>query len=423
MKKYLFIITTLLLVILPSCKQSSVPRAAVDWQWRGENRDGIYHETGLLKEWPEEGPQLLWSFEGLGDGYTSVAIANGKLYITGRDEDNLILFVFDLNGKLLTKKTVGKEWDTNFEGPRCSVLVDDGKLYIGNSLGQLFCLDESTLNEIWKKDGLNDFDGRNIMFGMTENPLIVGDKIFMTLGGETDNMVALNKHTGELIWTSPGKGLLSTYCSPLYISDQKIPMVVTWLAALPVPGTEQGTMNDNEFVAFHAETGELLWSQTLPSQNTINPNTPIYSDGLIFVSTGYRGGSWLLRLIDGGRAVEKVWHNSADNQHHGPVKVGDYVYTTSHSNSKGFYCIDWKTGETRYREDHPQIAMVYADGMLYCYDERGGMSLIKPNPDQFELAGKFQITLGTKEHWAHPVIHDGVLYIRHGDALMAYKLK
>ena len=421
MKNYLFLIVILFPAVLLSCKQTNVPQA--DWQWRGDNRDGIYNETGLLKEWPADGPELLWYFEGLGDGYSSVAIANGKLYITGRDEDNLVLFVFDLKGKLLKKKTVGKEWVENFEGPRCSVVVDEGKLYIANSLGQLFCLDETTLNEIWKKDGLTDFDGRNIMFGMTENPLIAGDKIYMTPGGEKHNMVALNKHTGELIWTSPGTGLLSTYCSPLYIGDQKIPMVVTWVGALPVPGAARGTPNNNELVAFNAKTGELLWSLTLPSENTINPNTPIYSDGLIFVSTGYRGGSWLLRLKDGGKAIEEVWHNNADNQHHGPVKVGDYVYTTSHVNSRGFYCIDWKTGETMYRVDHPQIAMVYADGMLYCYDERGGMSLIKPNPEQFELVSRFEITLGTNQHWAHPVINDGVLYIRHGDALMAYKVK
>jgi len=400
-----------------------VPQAAVDWQWRGENRDGVYNETGLLKEWPADGPELLWYFEGLGDGYSSVAIANEKLYITGRDDDNLVLFVFDLKGKLLTKKTVGKEWVENFEGPRCSVVVDEGKLYIANSLGQLFCLDETTLNEIWKKDGLTDFDVRNIMFGITENPLIVGDKIYMTPGGEMHNMVALNKHTGYVVWTSPGNGQLSSYCSPLFISNQQIPMVVTWLGAIRLPGASWGTPNNNEFVAFHAETGELLWTITLPSGNTINPNTPIYSDGHIFVSTGYGGGSWLLQLKEGGRAVEQVWHyKEADNQHHGPVKAGNYVYTTSH-NGKAFFCIDWKTGETKYRESHPQGAMVYADGMLYCYDDRGGMSLIKPNPEQFELVSRFEITLGTKQHWAHPVIHNGVLYIRHGEALMAYKIQ
>jgi hypothetical protein len=237
-------------------------------------------------------------------------------------------------------------------------------------------------------------------------------------------MVALNKKTGELIWTSPGTGGLSSYCSPLYISDQSVPMVVTWVGVRGAGGG-RGTPNPNQLVAFHAETGELIWSIALTSGNTINPNTPIYSNGEIFVSTGYGGGSWLLRLKDGGKGIEQVWHNpNADNQHHGPVKVGDYIYTTA-QNGRGFFCIDWKTGETKYKVDsHPQqSSMIYADGMIYSYDDRGGMSLIKPNPDRFELVSKFQITLGTAEHWAHPVIYNGVLYIRHGNALMAYKIK
>jgi len=414
MKKNLLIIATIL------C--SMVLNAQSNWQWRGENRDGVYNETGLLKEWPARGPQLLWSFEGLGEGQTSVAIANEKIYITGMHGDRLILFVFDMAGKLLSRKDIGKEWDTNWNGTRSSVCINDGKLYIFSAVGILHCLDETSLNTVWTKNLLSDFDGKNLMFGMTENPLIVGDKIFMTPGGTKHNMVALNKNTGELIWSSPGRGMLSSYCSPLYISDQQVPIVVTWLAT--AQSGSRGSPNNNELVAFHAETGELLWSIILPSQNTINPNTPLYSDGLIFVSTGYGGGSWLLRMNNGGRAVQQVWHNPADNCHHGYVKVGDYVYTTSQNNVKGFHCIDWKTGTTKYREaNFAQSAMVYADGMLYAYSENGNMNLIKPNPDKFELVSSFRITLGTDQHWAHPVIHRGVLYIRHGNALMAYKVK
>jgi len=416
MKKYLFIIAIIVGTgFAPALAQKNS-------QWRGENRDGVYNETGLLKEWPADGPELLWSFDGLGDGYTSVSIANEKIYITGLEEDSLVLFVFDLKGKLLNRKIVGKEWTKNYNGPRCSVLVHEGKLYIGNSLGQLFCLDETTLSEIWKKDGLNDFDGRNIMFGVTENPLIVGDKIFMTPGGVVNNVVALNKNTGELIWSSTGTGTVSTYASPLFIGDQSVPMVITYLATSQ-QGLGRGVPRDNKIVALNANTGEVIWTHPQPSGNTINPNTPIYKDGYIFSSTGYAGGSLLLRLKDGGKAVEQVWFNNADNQHHGPLKIGDYIYTTAHNN-RGFHCIDWKTGETKYREDsQSQSSMVYADGLIYAYDDRGNMNLIRPNPDRFELVSKFKITLGTNEHWAHPVIHNGILYIRHGDALMAYKIK
>jgi len=410
MKKVLFFITVLFPIMTLSCGQQG-NNVQTNSQWRGENRDGVYNETGLLKIWPPDGPQLLWSYEGLGAGYTSVAIVGEKIYITGLDDDNLILYLFDLTGKLLTKKAVGKEWTKNYIGPRCTVCVNDGKLYIFNSLGTLVCLDETTLNEVWKKDVLTDFDGRSVNWGMTESPLIVDEKIFITPGGVINNMVALNKNTGALIWSSPGEGTPSSYCSPLYISGYSAPMVVT---------------SAREYViAFNANTGEKIWShpQLIQDQGrSIHPNTPIYSNGMIFTTTGFNGGSMLLRLKDNGKDVEQVWKNEADNQIGGAIKVGDYVYTTGDRN-RGFYCIDWKIGAFKYKENNfSASAIVFADGMLYVYSDNGNMNLIKPNPENFELISSFKISIGTEQHWAHPVIHNGVMYIRHGDALMAYKI-
>ena len=378
-------------------------------QWRGENRDGIYNETGLLKEWAANGPQLLWYIEGLGDGYTSPAIANGKIYITGLDGDNLVLFVFDLNGKFINRKIVGEEWNRNYPGTRSSVAVNDGKLYIFSAVGTLFCLNEETLNLIWEKDVLTDFDGRNLMFGMTESPLIIGDKIFITPGGSEHNMVALNKHTGATIWSSPGNGMPSSYCSPQFIGDQFVPMIIT--------------NSEQDIVAFNIHTGELLWSYPQTNQRNIHPNTPIYSNGMIFSTTGYGGGSMLLRLKDGGKSVEQIWKNDIDNQIGGAVIVDDYIYTSGMKN-RGFFCINRHTGEIMYKVNQiSPSAIIAANGMLYVYSAKGEMALVKPNPNRFELVSSFDVTLGTNQHWAHPVIHDGILYIRHGDVLMAYEIK
>ena len=400
MKKIFVIIAIVLPGMLLAQKNS---------QWRGENRDGVYHETGLLKSWPVGGPQLLWKYEGLGGSFASVAIANEKIYLTGQVAGKLVLYVLDMQGKLLAKKEVGNEWTTNHTGTRCTVIVNEGKLYIGNSLGQVFCLDETTLNEIWKKSMLTDFDGRNIMWGMVESPLIVDEKIFLTPGGTKNNMVALNKHTGALIWSSPGEGSPSSYCSPIYIGDQTVPMVVTHTR--------------DHVIAFHANTGAKLWSHQQKNQRDIHPNTPIYHDGMIFSITGYRGGAMLLRLKDGGKAVEQVWKNAEmDNQMGGAIKVGDYVYASGH-NHNYWFCVDWKTGETKYKvKELSPCNVIFADGMLYCYSETGVMGLVKPDPNKFDLVSNFKVTLGTGEHWAHPVIHQGVLYIRHGDTLMAYKV-
>jgi len=397
----MFIIAMLFPVMLHAQKNS---------QWRGENRNGMYNETGLLKFWPAGGPQLLWKYEGLGESYASVAIANGKIYLTGQFDGNLILFVLDLKGQLLNKKEVGKEWNTNHTGSRCTITVNDGKLYINNSLGQMYCLDEATLKEVWTKNLLTDFDGKNLMWGMTESPLIVGDKIYATPGGVKHNMVALNKNTGALIWSSPGLGTTSAYCSPLYIGDQSVPMVVT------------ATFKD--IIAFHANTGKVIWSHPQVNFRNIHPNTPVYHNGMILSTTGYKGGTMLLRLKDGGKSVEQVWmNNDLDNQMGGVIKIGDYVYASGHEN-RYWYCIDWKTGKTMYNGgDIGECNVISADGMLYVYSAKGEMMLVKPDPDKFVMVSSFKVTLGDGPHWAHPVIHQGVLYIRHGNALMAYKIK
>ena len=401
MKKSLLFIAILFPIIL---------NAQRNWQWRGENRNGMYNETGLLKSWSSSGPQLLWKYEGLGEGHTSVSIANGKIYVTGMHGDRLILYVFDMTGRLLAQKEIGREWNTSHNGTRSSVNINDGKLYVFNALGNLYCLDEATLNVVWTKNLLRDFDGRNVMWGITENPLIVGNKIFMTPGGARNNMVAMNKNTGALIWSSQGEGTPSSYCSPIYIGDQSIPMVVT-------------NMRDH-VIAFNADTGEKLWSVPLSNQRSIHPNIPIYHDGMIFITTGYGGGAMMLRLRNGGRSVEQVWKNAEmDNQIGSAIKIGDYVYGSGHNN-RYWFCVDWRTGATKYRvRDMAPCNVISADGMLYCYSERGTMNLVRPNPDRLELVSSFNVTLGTGPHWAHPVIHQGVMYIRHGNALMAYKVK
>ena len=379
-------------------------------QWRGDNRDGVYGETGLLKRWPADGPKLLWKYEGLGHGYTSAAIANGKIYITGLTGDILMLYVFDLkSGRLLRQKGVGRERDSQYPGPRSTVCVNDGKLYIYNALGMLYCLDEVTLDEVWRKHLFMDFDGKGIMWGVTESPLIVDDRVFMTPGGDRHNMVAMNKNTGALIWSSTGEGTPSSYCSPQFIADQSVPIIVT---------------NTREhIIAINADTGEKLWSFPQTNQQNIHPNTPLYSDGMIFSTTGYKGGSMLLRLKDGGKSAEQVWKNDeADTQIGGAVKAGDYIYASGHQN-KYWFCMDWKTGETMYKvRDMAPCNVIYADGMLYCYSEKGTMNLVNPSPEKFEPVSSFKVTPGTDQHWAHPVIHGGVLYLRHGDALMAYDI-
>lgn len=379
-------------------------------QWRGTDRTGIYTETGLMKSWPAAGPTMLWSYDGLGEGHSSAAISSDKIYLTGMTDGKGYLYVFDLKGKLLNKKMYGPEWSESYNGPRGTVTLNDGKLYLMSGVGDLYCFDVSTLNVVWKKNILKEYKASNIVWGINEAPLIVGDKVIATPGGKEHNMVALNKNTGALIWSSLGEGDAAAYCSPLYIKDQQVPLIVT--------------MTANHILGIDANTGKKLWSQEHTNRYSIHANTPVYGDGMILCTSGYGSGSIMLRLKNGGRSIEQAWSSKElDNRIGGMVKIGDFVYGSG-DNNRFWFCADWKTGEIKYKEKGFAMGNIIADdGMLYCYTDRGDMILAKVNPVKFEVVSRFQITKGTEQHWAHPVIYKGVLYVRHGDSLMAYKIK
>ncbi|WP_446787675.1 PQQ-binding-like beta-propeller repeat protein [Macellibacteroides fermentans] len=379
-------------------------------QWRGTDRTGIYTETGLMKSWPAAGPTMSWSYDGLGEGHSSAAISSDKIYLTGMTDGKGYLYVFDLKGKLLNKKMYGPEWSESYNGPRGTVTLNDGKLYLMSGVGDLYCFDVSTLNVVWKKNILKEYKASNIVWGINEAPLIVGDKVIATPGGKEHNMVALNKNTGALIWSSLGEGDAAAYCSPLYIKDQQVPLIVT--------------MTANHILGIDANTGKKLWSQEHTNRYSIHANTPVYGDGMILCTSGYGSGSIMLRLKNGGRSIEQAWSSKElDNRIGGMVKIGDFVYGSG-DNNRFWFCADWKTGEIKYKEKGFAMGNIIADdGMLYCYTDRGDMILAKVNPVKFEVVSRFQITKGTEQHWAHPVIYKGVLYVRHGDSLMAYKIK
>jgi outer membrane protein assembly factor BamB len=378
-------------------------------QWRND-RTGIYHEQGLMKQWPADGPQMLWHYDGLGEGHTSVAIDADKLYITGLTDGKGYIYVFDLAGKLLNKKEYGAEWAESYNGPRGTITVNGGKLYLISGMGEIYCFDQNSLNLVWKKDLLKEYSSKNIKWGINEAPLIIGDKVIATPGGKTGNMVALNKNTGALVWSSPGAGDLSAYCSPLYISDQQVPIIVT--------------MTADHIIGVNADNGTFLWSHPNKNQYSVHANTPVYGDGMILCTSGYGRGSTMLRLTNGGRGVEEVWFNKElDNRIGAMVKVGDYAYGSGDSN-RYWFCVDWKTGEIKWKERGLAMGNIISnDGLLYYYTDRGNILLVKASPEKQEIISRFAVRMGTEQHWAHPVLYKGVMYVRHGNTLMAHKVK
>lgn len=379
-------------------------------QWRGTDRTGIYHESGLLKAWPEGGQKLLWNYNGLGEGHSSVAVDSDKLYLTGSTDGKGYIYVFDVNGRLLNKKEYGPEWTESYNGTRGTVTIDGGKIYLVSGMAEIYCIDQQSLNVLWKKSYAQDFGGANIQWGVCEAPLIIDEKIIATPGGKVNNIVALNKNTGETIWSCPSEGDSSAYCSPLYIADQQVPLVVT--------------MTANHIIGIDAATGEKLWSHPNKNRHDVHANTPVYGDNMILCTSGYGKGSTMLRLTNGGRSVEQAWFSpELDNRIGAMVKVGDYAYGSGDSN-RFWFCVEWKSGEIQWKQKGLAMGNIIAnDGMLYCYTDRGDMVLAKATPETFDIVSRYPITLGTAQHWAHPVLYKGVMYVRHGNTVMAYQVK
>lgn len=377
--------------------------------WRGPSQDGHYPETGLLKQWPTGGPEILWSFEELGQGHSSAIVDQGYVYTTGMISDNGYLFKFDLKGELVYKKEYGPEFTESFYGTRGTPTIVGDKIYLLSGHGILYCLYNDSGDILWSKDLLKDFDSKNITWGMNETPLIDGDNLYITPGGKKGNIIALNRHSGDLIWSSTGKGELTAYCTPLLFEHNGRKLLATH--------------TETHLIGFDAATGKMLWSQSHPNEWAVHPNTPIYSEGMLYYFSGYGSGGGMMELAADGNSASLKWSQTImDSRIGGAVLVDGYIYGSG--DSRVWSCLDWQTGEEKYSSKEIGIGVViYADGLLYCYTQRGELALVKPSPTGFSVVSKTKVALGTEQHWAHPVIYDGVLYVRHGRALVAYKVK
>ena len=404
---------------MASLPTSSPPAAEAYWpRFRGSNQDGCSSDTGLLKQWPAGGPKLISTVEGLGSGYSTVSIANGTIYTTGmgRSGDGT-LFAYDMNGQLKWKKTYGPEWRKSMPGVRCTPTIDGENVYLISGVGQVFCFDAGSGEQKWSVDAFTKFGGKYGTWGIAESPVIDGDNVICTPGGGKATVAALNKTTGETVWTCLVEGERSCYCTPILVERGPNRIIVT--------------MTDNYVVGIDARTGRLLWKDSQEEQfghnKQINPVSPIYHDGAVYAASGYDDGGAMLVLSEDGTSVTRKWVDATLDCHHGGVVVVDgFIYGSNwKDNGDGSWCcVEWATGKVTY-ETHWECkgSVTYADGMLYCYEEKSGnVALVKPTPKGFEIVSSFAVTQGDGKHWAHPVVCGGRLYIRHGDALMAYDI-
>ncbi len=377
--------------------------------WRGDGT-GVYHETGLLNEWPADGPEILWSFEELGDGHSSPVIANNAIYVSGMVEETGYVYALSQDGKLKWKAPYGKEFSESYPGARTSVVVDGDLLYMYSGLGELVCMNAANGEKKWSKNVLTELGGENITWGVTETVVIDGDLLYVTPGGKTNNVVALNRFNGNLVWSSPGKGEPSAYCTPLLVELPARKLLVTHTA--------------DHIIGLDAKTGDLLWDYPQTNRWKVHANTPVYYNGGLFCFSGYGQGGVKLTLSADGSSVSKAWTKTElDSRMGGIVLLDGYLYGSG-DNAREWRCVNWETGEETYvAKDIAKGVVIAADGKLYCYSERGELALVTANPKEFKVTGKTKVDLGSAQHWAHPVINDGRLLVRHGNALIAYRIK
>jgi len=378
-------------------------------EWRGPNRSGVYNETNLLKQWPAEGPKLLWTIDSTGHGFGSPVIAGDQLFITGETDSTSFLYAYNLTGKQLWKVACGQEWVKNFPGSRSTPTVVGDLIYVCSGKGDIGCFDKNDGSKKWSLNMISDLQGKINMFGYAQSLLVNGDLVYCQPGGPENNVVALNRFTGQKVWSQKAKGEIEAYGSPIILKRGNRDLLLTF--------------SEMAFLGLDGKSGELLFTQKMDTAGNLHGNIPIIDGDDLIYTEGDGNRTVKLKLSADGSSFSEVWRNrSFDNIMGGVVRLGDKIYGTAHRQMY-LKCLDMKTGQVTDSVKMFRGSTIAADGMLYVYTEKGIVNLVDPKPEGMQIVSSFKVTKGSKEFFTHPVIHNGVLYIRHGEALMAYSIK
>ena len=406
----------------------SLAGRAADWpQWRGPQRTGLSQETGLLKEWPKEGPKLLWQLPDIGDCYATPSVAGARIYLLGnRGVDNEFvqaLAVADGKPVWTTRLgSVGKpDQQPSYPKARSTPAVEGDRLYALGSNGDLACLETATGKVIWRKNLQTDFGGEPGTWAYAESPLIDGEVLVVTPGGKEATILALNKRTGAVIWKSavPG-GDRAAYSSAIVTEAAGRKQYIQFL--------------DQGVVGVDAKTGQFLWRYDATSKGPANIASPVAHEGYVYSTNSRRFGVGLVQLHatrDGVSAEQVYFERDLPNTLGGQVLVGKYIYGT---NAKGPACAEFVTGKLQWQNDGiGPGAVLYADGRLYFHGEYGDMALVEATPEAYRERGRFALPAQPKravaggsrdEHaWAYPVVANGRLYVRDLGSLWCYDVR
>ncbi len=414
-KRLIQFITSLLFLLMLTDPGLSAQTA----QWQGPDRNGVFRDTGLLKVWPDEGPKVRFAMNGLGKGFSSAVATAERIFTTGTIDSLEYLTALNHQGEIVWQTAYGRCWIKSYPEARTTPTVDENRVYAISGLDEMVCLDATNGEILWRVDLHVTYQSSWDMFGVSESPLIYNNMVIATPGGTGTTVIALDKMTGELIWKSEPLGQNRSNISPAAIEHFGKPYIIT--------------ATQTHLVSADALTGEIMWTyhynflDANKDNTTIIVNTPIYRDSCLWISNGWDVKSVKLEIAPDGRSVkERFTDHTFDNQNHGVVLVGDYLYGSNFTGRQTgkWVCMNWHTGEIVWLEEwHNKGPIISADGMLYCLDEKqGNLGLVKADPKVFSVTSSFKIRHGTGPFWARPTIYHGMLLIRHGDFLIAYDI-
>ena len=393
----------------------------MDWPcFHGPKRDNMVTETGLMQAWPKDGPELLWTASGIGHGYSTVSIASNRIFTAGMIDKQTYVMALDLTGKQLWKKLNGQSWQAAeyqtwavpYSGSRGTPTVDGDTVYHLSELGRLTAFDVRTGGERWHVDIMKTFKAERPEYGYSESVLIHGDVLICCPAGEEGYIVALDKSTGSTLWANTDIKDAVGNCSVVTARIDNYQQLIT--------------LSSSRILSFDPNNGHLLWDYAFANKRENNVADVVVNDGLVYASTGYGKGCILLqpkRQADGKFSVKPVWTSELLDNHHGGVLLVDGSLYGAGSEARGWFCLDFKTGAKRW-QTRGKGSLTYADGHLYCLEERGTMALVKATPKKWDQVSSFRLQRGGEGlYWAHPVVCGGRLYVRHSDQLYAYDIQ
>jgi outer membrane protein assembly factor BamB len=382
-------------------------------EFHGPGRTNLSPEKGLLKKWPDGGPPLVWKYSHCGQGYSGVALAEGMIFTAGDFDDNEMLLTLDLDGKLLWKSPNGRAWLGASPGSRTTPTYDEGMLYHMNPDGRLLACAARSGKPLWDVDLKARFDARPGVWAFAENVVVDGPRVLCTPGGSKGRVVALDKHSGKTLWANTEIEHPAAYCSGLVVTYHGVRQFLT--------------MTQKSVVGVDVATGKLVWSAPFVPRSPQNALTPVFHDGYVFVACGHSSGGTVLRIDPDAHTAATVWfRRDLDNCHGGAVLVDGKLYGCGcRQGGKNFYCVDFLSGDTvKLDGTLGKVGITWADGMIYCLNHRGTMSLLAATAGGFEVRSQFELPKKPENTYlAHPVVCGGRLYLRCDQDLYVFDVR